>query len=271
MKDRSNDVSRLILERFVLGELGDEEAGEISGRMAVEPGLAESIAEIKKSDEDILSTYPPERMAGRIRERFIADTPGSGDERSIRGAAGFRRLAFALGGAAAFACILFLLFPLLFSTGTQTGEREGILVKGDVGLLVFRQTSTGYEQLSDGARAHRGERFQVKYRAGNTRFGVIFSIDGRGGLTLHFPQAAGKSMALSPKGDVALLDAFELDDAPGFERFFFVASGTEFSPEGVLAQGRALAADANRALSAELDLRPGLKQVSFTLVKEGFR
>jgi len=61
------------------------------------------------------------------------------------------------------------------------------------------------------------------------RFGIIASIDARGRVTLHLPESPGPAVALDRDGERALPHAYELDDSPGFERFFFVTSDAPFA------------------------------------------
>jgi hypothetical protein len=53
---------------------------------------------------------------------------------------------------------------------------------------------------------------------------VMFSIDGRGTVTRHFPLEKLESVRLEPKGEVSFPTSYQLDDAPGFERFILVTS-----------------------------------------------
>jgi hypothetical protein len=122
------------------------------------------------------------------------------------------------------------------------------------------------DRLASGAGAHPRDRLQLSYVPGEARYGVLLSVDGRGGVTLHLPREPGMAAPLGA-GEVLLPDAYELDDAPGFERFFFVHAGTPFPVEKVLASARALAADPERSAQAPLALPPELEQVSVFLPK----
>jgi hypothetical protein len=76
---------------------------------------------------------------------------------------------------------------------------------------------------------------------------------------------------LKTTGDTPLFDAFELDNAPGFERFFFVVSTTEFAVSDMLEKGYDLAENRSNVLTAPLDIGSAYRQVSFTLIKEESR
>jgi hypothetical protein len=107
---------------------------------------------------------------------------------------------------------------------------------------------------------------QVSYVAAGNGYGIILSVDGRGAVTLHAPETGAQSVPLAASGTHALPRAYELDDAPAFERFILVTSSTPFALDEVLAAARALAASP-QARTAPLPLPEGLTQVSFTLNK----
>jgi hypothetical protein len=264
MKEGKRTFDDLSLERYVLGELGKKEAKLIEEDMARDQELALRVSKIKESNVEILEKYAPHAMTERILSRAENNTDESRAKRSPRTV---RRVIYAFGCAAVLASLLVVFLPMLTNGMLSGTNNEGIRVKGDFALKLYRQTASGYEELADRARVSPGERFQLKYRAGNESYGMIFSIDGRGNITLHFPQNGKASPLLSKKGDVPLLDAFELDDAPGFERFFFVASKNVFNVSDVLAKGEELAGSVDRGLSGRLTLASGLSSASVALIK----
>lgn len=107
-------------------------------------------------------------------------------------------------------------------------------------LAVYRLRGGAVEALSDGALAAAGDRVQVVYDAGPRAFGVVFSVDGDGRVTLHHPARVSASTRLErPSGP--LPTSFELDGAPRHERFYFVTADAPLEPRRVLAlaeQGR---------------------------------
>jgi len=96
---------------------------------------------------------------------------------------------------------------------------------------------------------------------------VILSIDGAGTVTLHFPEQAEAETGLEPNKKFNLSQAIELDDAPLFERFFFVTSAAPIDVRDVLKSAADLARDPRRAEVADLTLSPGLRQISFLIWK----
>lgn len=110
---------------------------------------------------------------------------------------------------------------------------------------------------------------QVSYVAAGNRFGVVVSVDGRGGVTLHHPASPRDVPRVKARGETPLPYAFELDDAPGFERFFFVTGpGVSLDPTLVVEAAHALVLSGHGAARVEpLPLPAELGQTSFLLRK----
>jgi hypothetical protein len=80
---------------------------------------------------------------------------------------------------------------------------------------------------------------QVSYVALGRPYGVIFSIDGAGVVTLHHPTSAeGEQALVDLDGAVPLPSAYELDDAPRFEKFFFVTALHPLDVTAILEKAR---------------------------------
>jgi hypothetical protein len=135
-------------------------------------------------------------------------------------------------------------------------------------LEVYRQTASGAEALAAGGTVHPGDLLQIGYIAASRPYGLILSIDGRGTVTLHFPASASAPSRLAGEGTVLLAYAYKLDDAPQFERFFLVTAEKAIPVETVLKAARELAAQPQRARTANLALPRGLEQWSLLLIKK---
>ena len=172
---------------------------------------------------------------------------------------------------AASAAVLSVLGPALRGTPVASPEPPAAestdRVKGmRPSLAVFRKTDDHSETLADGDLARPGDLIRLGYRAAGRRFGVILSLDGRGNVTLHLPRQGRRAAALQG-AEVVLLDhAFELDDAPGWERFFFVTSETPFDLDAVVDGARH--APVGAVPPAALALPAPLEQSAFSLEKE---
>ena len=95
----------------------------------------------------------------------------------------------------------------------------------------------------------------------------------QGTITRHLPPAAGpattgsKAPRLAPEG-AALGSAYELDDAPGFERFFLISSASDFDLSQASEALRALAATGPQAATGAPRLPAGIEWKSLLLVKK---
>jgi hypothetical protein len=245
------------MERLALGELDQATARELELRLG-EEGSRERLAELEASNRAILERLPPEMVGAAIRRRVPARRP-------MRG-----RLLMALIPVAATVGVwTFSAMPRHASLLDGPGD-EIILAKGATRLLAYRAVSKGAAAIRLGptsvARPH--DVVQLAYTTGGAKFGMIISIDGRGVVTQHLPEKQVAAPApLVATGEVRLPHSYELDDAPGFERFFFVTASQSFSPADVLAAARTLAQTPDEARAHPLPLDAPLSQQSLLLVK----
>jgi hypothetical protein len=147
-------------------------------------------------------------------------------------------------------------------------DDDGVRAKGNVRLLAFRQVGDQAEQLAQDALCKQGDVIQLRYNSGGRRYGVIASVDGAGVVTLHYPlsEDAPPEATAVGAGTLALPHAYELDDAPRFERFFFITSQHPIDLAQSLAALHTLAIRDDSA-DAKLDLPHGLHQASLRLRK----
>jgi hypothetical protein len=269
MKRRRDGVPDLVLERYRLGELPDAEAEGLRRRLGSDPELLARLEALEHSDAEIRRRYPPGWLAERIRDRRPAATPETPRPRPAL----VRHWAVPVAVAAAASLLLVLAPPLLGPRpGGPVGGRpipaeSGDRIKGlPPALELFRKTPDGSEPLADGAVVRAGDLVRVGYRAAGHGFGVILSVDGRGAVTLHLPVRGDDAAALESGGTVLLDHAYELDDAPHFERFYFVTATEPFAVAPVVdaAHRRAGAPGPTR-----LPLAAPLEQTTFLLRKGG--
>jgi hypothetical protein len=256
-----------VLERIALGELPPEELAAARARLAQEPDGAARLAALEEDSRRILAQHPPGPVAREVEARAArASRPKSPPEREAR----WRPWVPALALVPVLAAVLLMVRPGPAVPVTGPGEppAEVTRIKGMKPQLgLHRLGAAGPEPLAGGAHAAARDVVQVSYAAAGHRFGAILSVDGRGAVTLHAPQQQGlESVPLAPSGTHVLPQAYELDDAPAFERFIFVVSDSPFPLEAIAASARALAASEG-ARTAPLPLPEGFQQVSFLLEK----
>ena len=128
-------------------------------------------------------------------------------------------------------------------------------IKGlDARMEVWKKTDVGIVQLQDLDEVREGDEIQLRYAVPEKCFGLLFSMDGNGALTLHMGDGV-KAIELTPGKMNSLPFAYKLDDAPYFEKFFFVTSPKEFAVEEN---------DVDKLLK-----RSDVKVIGFTLKKAG--
>jgi hypothetical protein len=164
-----------------------------------------------------------------------------------------------------------------------SSDEEQIGIKGDSPrfprLLVYRQRPEQgrglgeSELLSDGARGARGDLLQLAYdKAPSGLYGLLLSIDGTGRVTQHLPEeGASASAPLTSLREIRLSSAYELDDAPAFERFVLITAPQPFAIGAVLVAARALANRGVPARTEPLALDAAFHQTSVLLNKSSER
>lgn len=225
----SDKVPDWLLERLAAGELPPKQAAELRLRLQAQ-GEEHRLSALAGSNAEILAALPPARIVPEIKRRAArAADQATPTARRLRPMWAFSAVAACAAGLAV------MLVVRDHGTVTQPGpgeeQPEIISVKGEVkpALRIYRKTKAGSELLRAHASVQRGDTLQIRYVAAGKRFGVIASIDARGQITFHLPEAPGQAVALERDGERALPHAYELDDSPGFERFLFVTSDGPFA------------------------------------------
>jgi hypothetical protein len=248
------------LERFRLRELPAEEQAAVARALEVSAPLRERLALLDRSDARILGLRPPGVAAERIR-RQLREPAGATPSRTRR-----------LVAAAAATGVLVAVWALLPGTGGRApaGAPAADLnrIKGlQPELLLYLQASPRPAPLRDGALVRARDVIQVSYVSAGRRYGVVVSVDGRGVVTRHLPPTGSGAAELDARSPASLASAFELDDAPRFERFFFVTSSGPFPVSLVTGAVERLAAHGGE----RLELPPAFEQSTFLLRKDGPR
>ncbi len=266
-----------LLERYILDELPKEKTELIKNQLRENPELKREIERIKRSDQAILNQYPPDSFVPKISRRYQEEK--SKKENIKRNKAIFsKRLLYA---SSVFVSALVLLIIVFYNhrdqmdSSKQTPSTPSTRIKGTQSmdltkthLILHRQINNGVELLEHGDRARVRDLLQIAYVAAEELYGVILSIDGNGIVTLHFPESKDESTLLEQHKNKLLGQSYELDDAPEFERFFFITSGSEIDVEEILTKAEALAKNPHRAKRRNIELPDIFNQSSMLLIKE---
>ena len=265
MKDKG--IHTWEMERFVLGELPGSRMAEIRRLADADPDLREKIASLRRSSQGILAQYPSEDYVPKILSRLKAEAVSLEPKERTKPAYWRHFLLVTPVVAAA----LILVIAIFFRPGDPTfgtrikGEETIDMTKTQV--IIYRKINDHAEVLKNGDTAFTGDLLQIAYVPAGKIYGVVFSIDGNGVVTLHFPERDEDSTLLVQEQKKLLQTSYELDDAPGFERFFFVTSKSKIDTREILKSARLLAGAPDEAGSGKLMLPAAQDQFSIILIK----
>ena len=234
------------LEKYLTGDLPAEEMREIRDMEATDEIFAGRVKMLREDNAAILKKLPFEKLSEKI-----AIMPG----RSNAGVGNMVRVNFKLVKfAAAAAFVLAVVSVALFSQRevTQGGtvlanSAEGTQVM-DVAMVsnvensagdtrikglgarieVWKKTADSAVQMSNLDEAREGDEIQLRYSVPEKCFGMLFSLDGNGTVTIHMADD-NRAIELAPGKMTTLPFAYKLDNAPKFEKFFLLTSRNTFS------------------------------------------
>ena len=254
------------LERFLTGDLPEEEMNKLRELEANDAVFANRVKMLREDNKAILSKLPFEALAANL---------GTATNTAAKNAPRFTLVKFAVAAMFIFAVAMVAFFAqretsvmnervgsdvanVKGSQNTQVALAENesdTRIKGlDARMEVWKKTQAGIVQLNDLDSVGEGDEIQLRYAVPEKCYGLLFSMDGNGALTLHMGDGV-KAIELAPGKMNSLPFAYKLDDAPYFEKFFFVTSPKEFAVEEN---------DIDKLLK-----RSDVKVVGFTLKKAG--
>jgi hypothetical protein len=252
-----------LVERAALDEVPPASRDRVA---AADPGeLARRVAALRDDNAAELARFPAGPAVAEIGARVAAERR--------RRIARWRRWAGGLSLATCAAVALVVLRPGERPVPDQTPDQinatpgETTRPKGTPRLLAFRHAGEQVEQLKQDAMVRAGDVIQLRYNSAGQSYGVIASVDGAGVVTLHYPlreDAPPQATAMAEKA--ALPNAYSLDDAPRFERFFFVTASGPIDVQRTLTALRALG-QRDDSETAVLELPEGMRQSSLRLRK----
>ncbi|MDR2759468.1 MAG: hypothetical protein LBB78_08805 [Spirochaetaceae bacterium] len=254
-------VSALMLERYNLGEVTGEERNLIEAALIGDKGLAERLRELRQSDAEIRGKLHWNRGLTRTGETTRRPP--------------VRLLVWSLCAAA---LVLFIALPF-FRILAPGGSREipgaaGDRIKGNADtaeLRVYLKTEGEQAPLVNQAVLREGDTIQLAYTVkdrSDSRYGVIFSIDGRSTVIMHYPYVPDADTRLVTEKRTFLEEAYTLDDAPDYELFFFVIGDRPLDIPEILDSARQLARNPETALDRGPLVFKNYELKTFTLRKE---
>lgn len=265
---RNNGIKVWELERYLLGELPSARMDEIDRLAQEDPGIKKELDLLKKTNAEIMQQNPLDTMMPGILKKY-EENRQQFRNREKAGPMSWKRLVY---GVPVLTAALIIMFVVLLRDGTAPVQNR---IKGEdavdftkTQILIYRQNRNQVELLNNGDKAGSGDLIQLGYIPAGKTYGVIFSIDGNGVVTLHYPERADGSTFLNQEKKNLLASAYELDNAPDFERFFFVTAEKEIDVQKIIIQAEELAGSTQLSKTTDLDLPESYQQFSVLLKKE---
>lgn len=247
-----------LIEKVHLGEATEDE----KRRVLADPEARARLEALPGLDRAFLAAHPADELVPKIQAR--ARVASARDDAARRRAAigGVVLMPLLAGG---LALLMVAGDPDRLAGGPEPTTAKG---KTTAKLRVYRQRAGGAERLGSGAVVREGDTIQLGIVPGGEKHAVVVSVDGRASVTLHWPPSADGGTALQEQTpEQKLARAYELDDAPDYERFFLVADDEPIDVEGVVGAAEALAASGDARVE-RLPLPGDAGQVSVLLRKE---
>ena len=213
-------IPQLLLEEIYNGEKDAKAYYKRYGKENIDKALSE----LKKSNEEIFDTYPVEKMQNIFNAKRIKN--------ANKGKISVSKVRFI--GMALAAMFAFAIFTpaILKKHSEQVQSTSEIRIKGhdkQFGLKLYKKDGDSAVSLENNEYVKEGDSLQISYSSGDNQYGCIFSIDGNGCVTRHFPENSWTAEKLTTNSNEVLLDfSYVLDDAPEFESFVFIASNEPF-------------------------------------------
>ncbi|MFT7519499.1 MAG: hypothetical protein ACI9MC_001641 [Kiritimatiellia bacterium] len=255
-------ISDYTLELYRMGELSALERAAVEAELTSED--RRRLADLATSDGEILALYPPRVVAIDIERKRRENM-----RKAVAPALG----GLTLVGAALAVFVVVGQLPQTEVPSTDVArilvqDVDGVRTKSQPGLTIKHNAADDEVSiLPESAPVHEGDVLQLALNPGPDTRAVAFSIDGSGVVTLHFPHNSMQAGAVDPGQNNVLDEAYRLDDAPDFERFFLVTGSDDFGVQEVLLAAKVLAQEPGSALDGQLALPESLHVYEHLLIK----
>ncbi len=268
---KKTQLSDMLLEQYILNELPRKKMKEIEEYLKKNPEANQQLDNMKKSNTEILSSYNADEITAEIKRRYEIQKDLVRKDKA-KPYSNFRRFTLPAFAMATAAVILVLFTPILnnlIRNPIDNGSLEVTRTKGEkTKLYIYRKNENRIEVIENGSITKEYDLLQIAYVSREEGHGVILSIDGRGSVTLHYPEDSSSSTKLKLNKKILLPSAYELDDAPTFEKFFFITSKDKLNVKQILKSAKIQSARPAGILKENLNIDSSISQISF-LVKKG--
>lgn len=232
--EKKERLPQITLERLALDELSPFQRAKAINNLMNEDGGEERLKELKRSNDSILKDYPPEIIAAKINEKIISKPKEYIETKTFS----MRPIVSILSSVAVL--IIGITISLRFLP-VRSGDiisyqtSSDIRMKGESRIFIYKKDGAEALSLKDGDFVREGDILQLSYIT-DKPYVLIFSIDGRQTVTLH---STSEDASIGEK--TTLESAYQLDNAPKYEKFFLIASDSPISVSEALNKAESLA------------------------------
>jgi hypothetical protein len=224
-----NKISDFKLERYLLGELPQKEMREFQERELSDEIFAARVREMREQGKRFVAENPFEALEAKMD---AADEAADGNVISGMWLKVAAALVIALG---VFSVVVLNRDVATYDNNSASMEvamadvDNGTRIKGmSASLEVWKKTGDSAVQMVNLGDASEGDEIQLRYRVPQKCFGMLFSMDGNGTVTMHMGDG-NNAIELEPGKMTTLPFAYKLDNAPKFEKFFLLTSQNSFA------------------------------------------
>jgi hypothetical protein len=224
-----NKISDFKLERYLLGELPEKEMRDFQERELSDEIFAARVREMREQGKRFVAENPFEALEAKMD---AADEAADGNVISGLWLKVAAALVIALG---VFSVVVLNRDVATYDNNSASMEvamanvDDGTRIKGmSASLEVWKKTGDSAVQMVNLGDASEGDEIQLRYRVPQKCFGMLFSMDGNGTVTMHMGDG-NNAIELEPGKMTTLPFAYKLDNAPKFEKFFLLTSQNSFA------------------------------------------
>lgn len=219
-------IQNFKLERYLLGDLSEDEMKKLQQLEATDVSFAARVNFLRKQNKQILEECPFSELSKK--------QPLQLKPKSFRGY--MLKIAAAIVIVTGIFVATFNFTSDIYKSQNNSNEQNlafandnyGERLKGmNAKIEVWKKLGDSAVQMQNMDLAHEGDELQLRYLVPQKCYGLMFSLDGFGAITIHMGNAE-KAILLEPGKIMSLPFAYKLDNAPYFEKFFLLTSNAPF-------------------------------------------
>ena len=205
-------ISDFKLERYLLGELPEVEMAALRKREAEDELFAARVKMMREEGERFLAENPFSALEDKLEN----------DQRSVERSLWLRVAAVLVVAFGIFSVVVLNRQTDIVNDASATSGMDvamadvdnGTRIKGmTAGLEVWKKMGDSAVQMVNLGEAREGDEIQLRYRVPQKCFGMLFSMDGNGTVTMHMGEG-NRAVELEPGKMTTLPFAYKLDNAP---------------------------------------------------------